>query len=106
MSAAAAVALCPVRAWKLFTLNDLGTCEWVVGLFASEKLANEVGHTKLGGAHFQTQHVLVEMPRVYQSVQEFENREQDQRLQQLAAMLTPEQIALVRSAAFDPYATI
>jgi hypothetical protein len=104
--AAAAIPNRVVRAWMLYTLNDLGTRDRVVGLFASEELANQVGAAKLGGSPFEIKKTFIEMPRVYQTMQEFDHREQEQCLRQLAEMLTPEQIALVRSAAFDPYATI
>ena len=106
MSAADASPSRVVRAWMLRTLNDLGTSDRNVGLFASEELAKQVGATKLGGSPFEIKKTFVEMPRVYQTMQEFDHREQEQCLRQLAEMLTPEQIALVRSAAFDPYATI
>lgn len=105
-AAAAAIPNRVVTAWMLYTLNDRGTRDRIVGLFASEELASQVGAAKLGGSPFEIKKTFVEMPRVYQTRQEFDHREQEQCLRQLAEMLTPEQIALVRSAAFDPYATI
>lgn len=49
----------------LYTLSDLGTRDRIVGLFASEELAKQVGATKLGGSPFEIRKTIVEMPRVY-----------------------------------------
>lgn len=91
------------HAWLLYTLNDLGTCDQKVGLFATKELAIQSGMTKLGGAPFDVKYTLVEWPQIYKTVQEFEDRGHAEQMHQLAKQLTPEQIALVRSAAFAKY---
>lgn len=65
MSATDAIPNRVVGAWMLYTLSDLGTRDRIVGLFASEELAKQVGATKLGGSPFEIRKTIVEMPRVY-----------------------------------------